>query len=277
MSLKVKELIISKHENGKHNQTKEVIFSKFVKVDDFYKNSEFIEKSINRLINIYKNSLEDKFSIHNVGILISKCTLNSKFNDMGENILQKEFKSLEHKEKLIKATNRFIKYLNNKNIDENVEYRFSINSQRVGKYYLSFSTRNADVKNLKERRITLQNKLRSYKAQVTRTKNKIDVIINNYNGTLFSEEYKTDKKYIKLLDKLQDKTLNYKNMKSNLKYHDIEITSLFEPSSFNSLKKILKKDDLFKEFGEDIQTIMNEIKTQQINKRALLIEHFGRA
>jgi predicted RNase H-like nuclease (RuvC/YqgF family) len=196
---------------------------------------------------------------------------------MGEIILQKDFKSLEHKEKLIKATNRFIKYLNNKNTNESAEYIFSINSQRVGKYYLSFSTRNADVKNLKERRTTLQNKLRSYKAQITRTKNKIDVIIKNYNGTLFSEQYKTDKKYIKLLDKLQDKTLNYKNMKSNLKHHDIEITSLFEPSSFNSLKKILKKDDLYKEFGEDIQIIMNEIKAQQINTRTLLIEHFGRA
>lgn len=224
---------IIKHSYSNFNNQEELI-TKYVPASNPQKSLK-VGSAAYRLLDILKSRDEDTYRTEEEGIKITRFLKGTKFNAPNETIYLNYELGNRNKEFRLKAIRRLAKYLEKKN--PKYVYSGSYIFKKVGDTCYSLVSSAIEYRDIKTKLVIIKRKQSAAKASLTKVINQLKKIKKSYEITLFTRDYKNDKKYIKIFSKLSEKRKKLKASK-NLTIADIPTFS--KDISYSDQLKILK-------------------------------------
>lgn len=200
--LNIVEMTLVKYRYGTTPSSGEVLWAKIVKLED----AERKRQAANRLaLFIEMRDKERHYYALGDKLTITRERKDADFNTPLECVYER--KVLDNKTFHKKAAQRLARYLSKKS--DTYNYYGGVPLVGHGTYCYQLSYRSSSVLSLKDKMKTLKDKTRGRKSAITRNKNRARAIKESYKGTLFPDDFKTDKRYMSLISNLphQEKRL----------------------------------------------------------------------
>lgn len=249
---RVSRVFITRHPYGEHLNY-EVLASKWYLQKDTSKALRTVKAS-ERLVDILKRKDENKFHFEFIGVKIEKFNKGSAFNKHNENIYVNYSFGKRDSTFRLRAVRRLARYLERK--DPSCCYSGSYILKRVGENCYSICNSMLEYRTIKDKDLIIRRKQSAAKASLTKVIKKLKAIREEYRNSLFTEDYKSDKKYINEFKKIYEKREKIR-LSERLMISDIS-TFNTEVSKEDELKiiELLRADELKKEenkFNEGVK------------------------
>jgi|GEM_PF-3090445 len=231
----VVEIILNQHAFGTNPNDGKTLCARFVKREDEAR----IKKAMRRLERVVEANDANLFDWMDIGVMITKVKKNASFNTKSKIIYSRKYKEGSTASKRFEAAKRYAGFLERR--DPEYMYVASQLKEETGSNCYRIFYRYGKALEHEDKCKKIKRKIAGRKAAFTKVINKAKIIRKNYQTSLFPDEYKTDEKFLALLEKTKQKREQL-NRAKNLTPSDIEdVTCDYAPESMPHVEKLVRK------------------------------------